>query len=286
MLRLGSQQPIRFQVSSRARSSVVNGSLRGAKEQRSFKPQAAGSIPAGRTLEGLICRDFEGWGWDKDAPPEVWVPLLGTKRRAQTTYRGHAGGLWCASSPLRRGAVRPRLWSATDVPGRYETPGQPWRKRHGRHPRPPYHEFGYSWSFESPDIPGLTGGGDSYDRVHTEAAPRFALTRAAEDQGRPVGAHVVDQWAPPRGCRAPGRSTRRLSSAKRYGAGNLLSARAIRSAAANRLGPTFWRGMTLDCVCRKAQARTHGSPVQAQAVRTLNHASHALGVAAAPGAAR
>jgi hypothetical protein len=28
---------------------VVNGSLRGAKEQRSFKPQAAGSIPAGRT---------------------------------------------------------------------------------------------------------------------------------------------------------------------------------------------------------------------------------------------
>jgi hypothetical protein len=29
---------------------VVNGSLRGAKEQRSFKPQAAGSIPAGRTF--------------------------------------------------------------------------------------------------------------------------------------------------------------------------------------------------------------------------------------------
>jgi hypothetical protein len=29
---------------------VVNGSLRGAKEQRSFKPQAAGSIPAGRIL--------------------------------------------------------------------------------------------------------------------------------------------------------------------------------------------------------------------------------------------
>jgi hypothetical protein len=29
---------------------VVNGSLRGAKEQRSFKPQAEGSIPSGRTL--------------------------------------------------------------------------------------------------------------------------------------------------------------------------------------------------------------------------------------------
>ena len=36
-------------TTTRARSSVVNGSLRGAKEQRSFKPQAAGSIPAGRT---------------------------------------------------------------------------------------------------------------------------------------------------------------------------------------------------------------------------------------------
>jgi hypothetical protein len=35
-------------AAARARSSVVNGSLRGAKEQRSFKPQAAGSIPAGR----------------------------------------------------------------------------------------------------------------------------------------------------------------------------------------------------------------------------------------------
>jgi hypothetical protein len=36
---------------SRARSSVVNGSLRGAKERRSFKPQVASSILAGRTLE-------------------------------------------------------------------------------------------------------------------------------------------------------------------------------------------------------------------------------------------
>jgi hypothetical protein len=36
---------------------VVNGSLRGAKEQRSFKPQAAGSIPAGRIL--LCLRTFE-----------------------------------------------------------------------------------------------------------------------------------------------------------------------------------------------------------------------------------
>ncbi len=31
-----------------ARSSVVNGSLRGAKERRSFKPKVAGSTPVGR----------------------------------------------------------------------------------------------------------------------------------------------------------------------------------------------------------------------------------------------
>ena len=38
-----------------ARSSVVNGSLRGAKEQRSFKPQAEGSIPSGR-ISRSTCR--------------------------------------------------------------------------------------------------------------------------------------------------------------------------------------------------------------------------------------
>lgn len=36
----------------RACSSVVNGNLRGAKEQRSFKPQVGGSIPPRRTLSG------------------------------------------------------------------------------------------------------------------------------------------------------------------------------------------------------------------------------------------
>ena len=35
-------------AASSARSSVVNGTLRGSKEQRSFKPQAEGSIPSGR----------------------------------------------------------------------------------------------------------------------------------------------------------------------------------------------------------------------------------------------
>ncbi len=51
---------------ARARSSVVNGSLRGAKEQRSFKPQAAGSIPAGRIPSRLaaaqvrLCSSAQG----------------------------------------------------------------------------------------------------------------------------------------------------------------------------------------------------------------------------------
>ena len=38
-------------AASSARSSVVNGTLRGSKEQRSFKPQAEGSIPSGRIFE-------------------------------------------------------------------------------------------------------------------------------------------------------------------------------------------------------------------------------------------
>jgi hypothetical protein len=39
---------------------VVNGSPRGAKEQRSFKPQAEGSIPSGRIFEGVQLRGI--WG--------------------------------------------------------------------------------------------------------------------------------------------------------------------------------------------------------------------------------
>jgi hypothetical protein len=65
---------------ARARSSVVNGSLRGAKEQRSFKPQAAGSIPAGRILKCLLIARFVV---EAGAPGQVrcfrgyhaWVPF-------------------------------------------------------------------------------------------------------------------------------------------------------------------------------------------------------------------
>lgn len=42
---------------------------------------------------------------------------------------------------------------------------------------------GYGWSFESPDIPGLTGGAEVYDAAHAEEAAKFALACAAEEQG-------------------------------------------------------------------------------------------------------
>ena len=34
---------------------------------------------------------------------------------------------------------------------------------------------GYGWGFESPDVPGLIGGSDSYEQAHeeSEAAVRF-----------------------------------------------------------------------------------------------------------------
>jgi hypothetical protein len=49
-----------------------------------------------------------------------------------------------------------------------------------------HHELGYGWSFESPDVPGLTGGSEAYDATHAEDAARFALACAAEEQGRPA----------------------------------------------------------------------------------------------------
>lgn len=46
-----------------------------------------------------------------------------------------------------------------------------------------HHAPGYGWSFDSPDIPGLTGGTETYDPAHAEDAARFALACAAEEQG-------------------------------------------------------------------------------------------------------
>jgi len=55
-----------------------------------------------------------------------------------------------------------------------------------------HHEpAGFGWSFESPDIPGLTGGGDAYDQAHAEDAARFALVCAAEEQGNPAPTNLL-----------------------------------------------------------------------------------------------
>jgi hypothetical protein len=45
---------------------------------------------------------------------------------------------------------------------------------------------GFGWSFDSPDVPGLTGATDAYDSGHAEDAARFALSCVAEEQGVPA----------------------------------------------------------------------------------------------------
>jgi hypothetical protein len=62
-----------------------------------------------------------------------------------------------------------------------------------------HHAPGYGWSFDSPDIPGLTGGADTYDPAHAEDAARFALVSAAEEQGVPVPIDVSFEHYVPAG---------------------------------------------------------------------------------------
>jgi hypothetical protein len=53
-----------------------------------------------------------------------------------------------------------------------------------------YHEPGYGWSCDSPDIPGMIGGTDSYDEKHAEEAASFTLACIAEEQGNPVSSEL------------------------------------------------------------------------------------------------
>jgi hypothetical protein len=62
-----------------------------------------------------------------------------------------------------------------------------------------HHAPGYGWSFESPDIPGLTGGSDTYDAAKAEDAARFALACAAEEQGLPAPAEPTFEHFVPAG---------------------------------------------------------------------------------------
>lgn len=49
-----------------------------------------------------------------------------------------------------------------------------------------HHEPPYGWSFDSPDLPGLVGGDDTFaqSRARAESAARFHLECEAEEQGR------------------------------------------------------------------------------------------------------
>jgi hypothetical protein len=62
-----------------------------------------------------------------------------------------------------------------------------------------HHAPGYGWSFDSPDIPGLAGGTESYDPAHAEDAAKFALSCAAEEQGVAVPADVTFEHYVPAG---------------------------------------------------------------------------------------
>jgi hypothetical protein len=62
-----------------------------------------------------------------------------------------------------------------------------------------HHAPGYGWSFDSPDIPGLTGGAEAYDPAHAEDAARFALACAADEQGDAAAADVSFEHYVPAG---------------------------------------------------------------------------------------
>jgi hypothetical protein len=62
-----------------------------------------------------------------------------------------------------------------------------------------HHAPGYGWSFDSPDIAGLTGGTEAYDPAHAEEAARFALACASEAQGLPAPVDLAFEHYVPAG---------------------------------------------------------------------------------------
>lgn len=51
-----------------------------------------------------------------------------------------------------------------------------------------HHEPPYGWSFDSPDLPGLIGGDETFaqSRARAESAARFHMECVAEETGAPV----------------------------------------------------------------------------------------------------
>jgi predicted RNase H-like HicB family nuclease len=57
----------------------------------------------------------------------------------------------------------------------------------------------YGWSFESPDIPGLAGGANTYDAANAEEAARFALVCDTEERGMAAPPDVTFEHYVPAG---------------------------------------------------------------------------------------
>jgi hypothetical protein len=66
-----------------------------------------------------------------------------------------------------------------------------------------HHAPGYGWSFDSPDVPGLTGGTEVYDPGYAEEAARFALASAVEEQGASALVDVAFEHYVPAGVAVP-----------------------------------------------------------------------------------
>jgi hypothetical protein len=66
-----------------------------------------------------------------------------------------------------------------------------------------HHAPGYGWSFDSPDIPGLTGGTEAYDPAHAEDAAKFALASAADEKGMPAAVDIIFEHYVPAGVAIP-----------------------------------------------------------------------------------
>jgi hypothetical protein len=66
-----------------------------------------------------------------------------------------------------------------------------------------HHAPGYGWSFDSPDVPGLTGGTETYDPAYAEQAAAFALVSAAEEQGVTASLDVAFEHYVPAGVAVP-----------------------------------------------------------------------------------
>jgi hypothetical protein len=96
--RRNAQTPLRsYRSHPSARSSVVNGSLRGPKERRSFKPKVAssnlvGRIPrsSGRCREGPVQSQVFGFGSQMRSGGVRAVPLRSGQR---VSHPGHIGAV-------------------------------------------------------------------------------------------------------------------------------------------------------------------------------------------------